>query len=105
MNNRSFFAGALAIAMLAGLPSALFADEKAEFEAAWAEADAARQKAASVGGEWRDTGKMLKQAKAASEAGEHDKAMGLVDKAKKQGELGHAQAMKEKDTGMPDYMK
>ena len=105
MIKRSFFAGVLAVVMLAGLPTSAFADEKTEFEAAWAEADAARKKAASVGGEWRDTGKMLKQAKAAWEAGEHEKATKLVEKAKTQGELGYEQAMKEKGADMPDYIK
>ena len=105
MKNHSLYAGVLATMLFASLPATVGADEKPDFEAAWAEADEARKKAASVGGEWRDTGKMLKKAKEAAAAGEHEKAMKLVNKAKKQGELGYEQAVSEKDADLPDYIK
>ena len=47
----------------------------AEFSAAIEKAETARKKAASVGGEWRDTGKMIKKAKAAAKNGDYDKAI------------------------------
>lgn len=77
---------------------------KVEAEAAIAAADAARKKAASVGGEWRDTGKMIKKAEAAMKSGEFDQAIKLATKAEHQGELGYAQAMEETDAGFPSYM-
>jgi hypothetical protein len=73
-------------------------------EKAIADAEAARKKAASVGGEWRDTGKMIKQAADLAKAGEFDKAIKLANLAKDQGELGYAQAMHEKNAGFPSYV-
>lgn len=73
-------------------------------EKAIAAAEAARKKAASVGGEWRDTGKMIKKAQAAMKAGELDKAVEIANKAARQGELGYTQAMAEVNAGFPSYM-
>ncbi len=70
-----------------------------------AAAEAARKKAASVGGEWRDTGKLIKKARAAAEKGENEKAVKLAKEARKQAELGYQQAMDQKNAGIPAYMK
>ncbi|MCP4128298.1 MAG: hypothetical protein GY753_14740 [Gammaproteobacteria bacterium] len=67
-------------------------------------ADAARKKAGSVGGEWRDTGKMLKQAKAAVKSGAYDKAIKLAEKAGRQGELGYTQATSQQKLQLPSYV-
>lgn len=48
-------------------------------------AEAANKKAASVGYEWRDTGKMIKAAQKAAEAKEYAKAVSLATKAEHQG--------------------
>jgi len=77
---------------------------KAGAEQAIADAEAARKKAASVGGEWRDTAKMIKEAQDLVKSGEYDKAIKLANKAKRQGELGYAQSMAEKNAGFPSYM-
>ena len=63
------------------------------------DAVAANKKAASVGYEWRDAGKMIKDAQAAAETGDNEKALSLAKKAKTQGELGYAQGMTEKSAG------
>ena len=76
----------------------------ASFDAAVAEAKAAIKKAESVGGEWRDTGKFLKEAEEAAAAGDMDKAMKLVSKAKFQAEMGYDQAMAERNVGNPSYL-
>jgi len=57
-----------------------------------ARADAARKKAASVGGEWRDIKKIMKKAKKAG----GDKCVKLAAKARRQGEIGYAQALAER---------
>lgn len=75
------------------------AAQQAEFEAAVAAAEASRTKAASVGGEWRDTGKMIKSAQEAAAAGDYAKAMKLVDEARLQGEIGYEQAMAQQAAG------
>ena len=62
-------------------------------------AKAAKKKAASVGGEWRDIGKILKKAEAAAKDGKKGKAAKLAAKAEQQGKLGYQQAMAEKKAG------
>ncbi|MES9827506.1 MAG: hypothetical protein ABW201_04510 [Candidatus Thiodiazotropha sp.] len=67
-------------------------------------ADEARKQAASVNGEWRDTGKMIKKAKALLKKGDFVAAAKLANKAAKQGHLGYEQAMSQKDLKMPSYL-
>lgn len=64
-------------------------------QAAITAAEAAVSKAGSVGYEWRDTGKILNQARAALKAGEHEKAVQLAGKAQRQGELAYRQYLAE----------
>jgi len=78
------------------------ADKKAEPSAeqtaaqeAIAAAKASLKKAASVGGEWRDSKKVLKKAQAAYDKGDYAKAIKLANQAKRQGELGYKQAQEE----------
>ena len=68
-----------------------------DFNAAWEAADAKRKEAAAVGFEWRDTGKILKQAKAAADEGDMDQAMKLVAKAHEQSEDAIAQQAREEN--------
>lgn len=80
--------------------------DRAAFERLHGEAEQARKKADSIGGEWRDTAKFLKQAKAAADAGELDKAMKLARRAKEEGELGYIQASSQKgNIQIPSYLK
>ncbi|MET0068908.1 MAG: hypothetical protein ABW096_02650 [Candidatus Thiodiazotropha sp.] len=67
-------------------------------------ADEARKQAASVGGEWRDTSKMIKKAKGLLEKGDFVAAAKLANKAAKQGHLGYEQAMSQKELKMPSYI-
>jgi len=67
-------------------------------------ADAARKQAASVGGEWRDTGKMIKQAKEELAKGEVVAAMKLAAEAHKQSVLGYQQAISQRKLTMPSYL-
>ncbi len=76
----------------------------AKAEQAIADAEAARKKAASVGGEWRDTGKMIKEAQDLVKTGEYDKAIKLANQARRQGELGYEQAVAEKNATFPSYV-
>ena len=97
---------AVAVGMLsAGVVQAGEKDQAAEFKAAVEKAEASRKKAGSVGGEWRDTGKMIKKAKAAAKKGDYEKALKLANTAYRQGELGYRQAMSQKDVGFPAYMR
>ena len=56
------------------------------------DAEAAIKAARKAGFEWRDSGKILKQADKAAAEGSLDKAMALAAKARFQGEAGQAQA-------------
>jgi hypothetical protein len=67
-------------------------------------ADQARKQAASVGGEWRDTGKMIKKAKNLMEKGDFVAAAKIAHAAAKQGHLGYEQAMSQKELKMPSYL-
>jgi hypothetical protein len=78
--------------------------KKAEAEQAIADAEAARKKAASVKGEWRDTKKMIKEAEDLMKSGEFDEAIKKANKAKRQGELGYEQAMSQKGADFPQYV-
>ncbi len=97
---------ALALGVLAGgSVQAAEADPAAAFKQAIEKADTARKKAASVKGEWRDTGTIIEKAKAAAAKGDYHKAMQLANTAYRQGELGYQQAMEQKNAGFPSYMR
>lgn len=93
--------------ILTGLwvPLSATAGDSAAFEEKMKAAVAAEKAASSVGGEWRDTGKLITDAEAAAKAGDYDKAITLAEEARRQGELGYKQAKAEKSAGLPDYLK
>ncbi len=84
--------------------SPLFAASKADFDKAYGAAVATQKKAASIGGEWRDIGTFLKNAKKLAEEGDYDRAIKLAKKAKQPGELGHDQAMAQQGKGVTPSM-
>jgi hypothetical protein len=61
-------------------------------EKAIAAAKDARKQAISVGGEWRDTGKMIKKAEALLKQGKTEEAAKMAAAAEVQGMLGYMQA-------------
>ena len=61
-------------------------------ENAIASAKDARKQASSVGGEWRDTGKMIKKAEALLKEGKTKEAAKMAQAAEAQGMLGYMQA-------------
>jgi nucleoid-associated protein YgaU len=61
-------------------------DAQASAEAAIAAAKKAQSEASALGYEWRDTGKLIKQAEAALKAGDYAKAESLANQAKMQAE-------------------
>lgn len=89
----------------AGTVQAAEADPAAQAAAAIEQAEAARKKADSVGGEWRDTAKLIKQAQAAAKEGNHAEAIKLANTAYREGELGHQQALSQKGADFPAYLK
>jgi len=68
-----------------------------DFPTLLAQAQTAITKAGSMGGEWRDTQKILKQAKAQAEKGQTEQAITLARKALKQAELGYEQSVAQKN--------
>lgn len=84
---------------------ALAGADQAQAEQAIAAAEASRKQADSVKGEWRDTGKMIKQAEKAAKEGKFDDAVKLANKAKRQGELGYEQAISQQKLVMPSYLR
>jgi hypothetical protein len=61
-------------------------------ESAIAAAKDAQKHAASVGGEWRDTGKMIAKAEALLKEGKDEEAMKMAEAAEMQAMLGYIQA-------------
>jgi len=96
---------ALALTLSGAVAMPVQAGEAEDFNAAIEKAEKARKKAASVKGEWRDTGKIIKKAKAAAKKGDYGKAMHLANNAYRQGELGYQQALDQKNAGFPSYMR
>ena len=68
-------------------------------EQAISAAEQANAKAASVGHEWRDTAKLLKQAKDALAKGDSQQAVKLAEQARLFGEAGVKQAEAQKSAG------
>ena len=62
-------------------------------ERAIAVAEEAQKRAQSVGGQWRDTSKIIKQAKKALKSGDVNKAIKAANSATLQGQMGYEQAM------------
>ncbi len=90
---------ALAIALAFTSACATASIKPGDVEAAIAAAKAANKKAASVGYEWRDAGKMIKKAEALAKKGELEKAMKLAEMAKFQGEMAYKQYEEQKNAG------
>lgn len=80
------------LGLLCAAPAVSTAADAQSFESAYAQAEAARKRAAEVGFEWRDTKKLLWYAKQYAKRGDYDKAEALALRAKRQGELGVQQA-------------
>ena len=87
----SVAAAAIAVGAWGWAPHSRASDEET-FKAAYAAAAAARKAAAQAGYEWRDTRKMLRQARKLAKKGEYAKAVELANRARRQGELGLIQA-------------
>jgi hypothetical protein len=63
-------------------------------------AKAAQKRAASVKGEWRDTGKMIKKAEKLLATGKSKEAAKLANKAREQALLGYEQASSQASRGL-----
>lgn len=62
------------------------------------------EKAKKVGGEWRDSGKMLKKALAKAQQGDYPAALKLLKVVNFQAKRGYQQSMAQKNIGNPDYL-
>ena len=81
----------LITAVLLTLSSSAGGADQADYEERLETAVAAQKKAASVGGEWRDIGKMLGQAGAFAEAGDYEGAIKILEVVEHQSLFGHKQ--------------
>ena len=92
-----------AAAPAATAPAAAGSDQEA-YEAALAAAKAEIKKANAVGGEWRDTGKILKKAEKAAAEGNYGDATKMAEKARFQAVKGQEQAESQVNVGNPAYL-
>ncbi len=93
---------AAAIALL--LAGTSFATSQADFDKAYAAAEAARQEAAKMKNEWRDTAKMLKKAQELAKAGKLEAAIKMAKAAEFQGKMAVEQAKSQANVGNPGYL-
>ena len=101
MKIKHILIAASAAALLSG---GAIAASQADYDSAVANAKAAQKVAKSAGGEWRDTGKLLKQAAKAAETGDLAKAVKLAQAAEFQGKMGAQQANEQANVGNPSYL-
>lgn len=102
MRNVAVLTGALLLLGCAGINASSESGKQAidtSVQKAIDDAVAANKKAASVGYEWRDAGKFIKEATKAAEEGDKEKALSLANKAKSEGELAYQQGMSQKNAG------
>jgi len=88
---------ASAIAVIALMGCATIATAEPSAKDLIADAEKAVKKASNVNGEWRDSAKFIKEAKAALNDGDEGKAKKLAMRAKKEGEMGYEQANSQKN--------
>jgi chitodextrinase len=97
---------ALLVSILAILPiGSVWAETAADVDSVIKKAEVARQRVAAVNGEWRDTEKLIQQAKSEVQEGKLTNALTLANQAYHQGELSYQQAMKQKDLDFPTYLR
>jgi len=89
----------IATAMLVAACGAPQKHTKNDAAAAIMAAEAENKKAKKVKFEWRDTGKIIKKAKAAAKDGEFDEAVKQANKAKKQAQMAMQQYKASKRAG------
>lgn len=92
---RLFSVAILSLGLITGCASTDEASEAALAEQAIADAKAANAEAKAANYEWRDTGKIIKEAEAKLEAEDYEAATALANKAKAQAETAVAQAAEE----------
>ena len=102
---RHYLAILLVLITLFGMPVAANADDQEKFREELTAAIAAQQKAAAVGGEWRDTEATIAEAQSAARKGNYQLALALARWAAEQGRLGYLQAMAQRDAGFPPYFR
>jgi hypothetical protein len=106
MKNSHDLCGALLAAAIAALGTApVQADPAGDAATAIRQAEAARQQAAAVGGEWSNTATLIQDAQAAVQAGDYARARDLAHQAREQGRLGYQQALQQRHADFPAYLR
>ncbi len=98
----TYTAATILIASLAGCASyGSGSSADADYQQAMAEAKVSLKHAARTNFEWRDSGKLLKQAEKAAKDGDYETAIKLANNAKMQGEMAVAQSQDQANAGPP----
>lgn len=90
---------ALLLAACASTPQNKMEHDAEDFPTLIKQAEAAVQKSAEIGFEWRDVSKLIGQAKMAAANGDLERAIKLAIQAKRQGELAYQQGLDQQDAG------
>jgi len=94
----------ISMAVAALLGGAAQAASQADYDKAAAAAQSSLKAAASVGNQWRDSGKLLKKAAKAAKSGDFAKAVKLAQAAEFQGHMAQQQASEQANAGNPSYL-
>lgn len=100
--NKLFMIMTACTALFGALPAQ--ANDSATAQAAIAAAKTAQESAAAVGGEWRDTGLLIKTAEEEAAKGNYGNAVKTADVAAFQGKAGGEQAHSQVGVGNPAYL-
>jgi hypothetical protein len=101
---KSYFAAAFMALFLTACASSAAKDSSGTTDAqqakqAISQAEAAAEKADSVGYLWRDTEQLIKDAKKAVDEKKYEEATSLADEARRQSELAYQQYLDQRDAG------
>ena len=78
--------------------------DQSSFQALLSTAKSSLSKAKSAGGEWRDSGKLLKKATTAAKEGNYVAAIKHIKVVSFQAKRGYEQIMSQKNVGNPNYL-
>lgn len=99
MNHAKTLAGLIFAGLFLAACSSTPVATQEDFSKALSSAKLSLSKAKKARFEWRDSGKILKQAEDAAKSGDYSKAVALANKAQRQGELAVIQAETQKNAG------
>lgn len=105
MGKISYVTAAMGASLLVAFAGNSVAADQKSFDASYEAAETARKEAASMDYEWRDTAKLLRQARKAAGKGDYETAEKLARKAEMQGKMAVVQAKEQEQAWQAAVVK